>query len=102
MVTTTRKEDFLGRNLTNGTPGTTNATDQLGRNVVTGNKDYLGRALTSVPHAVSTAFTAGTVAYIGSAELVAEVGGTTAGSAPTPPAVGATVVDGGVTWRRTE
>lgn len=102
MTTTTRKEDFLGRNLSNATPGTTNATDHLGRNVVTGDKDFLGRSLTSVPHAVSTAYAKGAVVYIGSAELTAETGGTTAGSAPTPPALGATVTDGGVTWRRTE
>ena len=45
MVTTTRKEDFLGRNLTNATPGTSQATDFLGRNVVTGNKDFAGQVI---------------------------------------------------------
>jgi hypothetical protein len=103
MVTTTRKEDFLGRNLTNATPGTSNATDHLGRNVIASNKDFLGRNLTSVPHAVTTAYTTGAVVYLaGGQELVAESNGTTGGTAPTAPAVGATVVDGTVTWRRSE
>lgn len=45
LVTTTRTKDYLNRALTNATPGTSNATDHLGRNVVTGNLDFLGRAL---------------------------------------------------------
>ena len=104
MTTTTRKEDFLGRNLTNATPGTSDATDHLGRNVIASNKDFLGRNLTVVPHAVATAYSVGAVTYLaGGEELVAEVAGTShATVAPTAPAVGATVVDGTVTWRRTE
>lgn len=94
----------MGRDLTNATPGTSDATDHLGRAVVTGDKDFLGRSLTSAPHAVSTAYPQGAVVYLaGGEELTAETGGTTAGVAPTAPAsVGGTVVDGGVTWRRTE
>ena len=45
LVTTTMTHDYLGVPLVNATPGTSNATDRLGRNVVTGNKDYLGRLL---------------------------------------------------------
>jgi hypothetical protein len=44
-VTTTKTKDYLNRALTNTIPGTSNATDFLGRNVVTGDKDYLGRGL---------------------------------------------------------
>ena len=103
MTTTTYKEDFAGRNLTNATPGSSQAKDFLGRNVTAGNKDFLGRSLTSRPHAISTAFTKGTVVYLaGGAELTATTSGTSAGTAPTAPALGATVTDGGVVWRRTE
>jgi len=104
MTTTLRKEDFLGRNLSNATPGTTDAKDHLGRNVLASNKDFLGRALTVVPHAVATAYAKGAIVYLsGGQELVAETAGTShATVAPTAPAVGATVVDGTVTWRRSE
>jgi len=103
MVTTTRKEDYLGRDLTNATPGTSNATDHLGRNVGAGNTDYIGRALTSIPWAATTAFSVGTVAYVAGGELVCTVAGTSGASAPTAPgSVGGTVTDGTVTWQRTE
>lgn len=45
LVTTTMTKDYLNRNLTNPTPGTSNATDHLGRAVTAGNKDFAGRAL---------------------------------------------------------
>jgi hypothetical protein len=44
-VTTTMTKDWLGVPLVNPTPGTSNATDRLGRAVIAGNKDYLGRNL---------------------------------------------------------
>jgi hypothetical protein len=44
-VTTTMTKDWLGVPLVNPTPGTSNATDRLGRAVIAGNKDYLGRGL---------------------------------------------------------
>ena len=104
MVTTTRKEDFLGRNLTNATPGTSDATDHLGRNVVASNKDFLGRNLTSAPWAAATSYSVGTVVYLADGkELECTVAGTShATTAPTGPALGATVTDQSVTWRRTE
>lgn len=45
QVTTTMTRDFAGRQLVNPTPGTSNATDYLGRSVIASNKDYLGRNL---------------------------------------------------------
>ena len=45
QVTTTRTKDYVGRALTNAVPGTSNATDHLGRNVAAGNLDFVGRAL---------------------------------------------------------
>ena len=45
QVTTTSTKDYLGVALVNATPGTSQATDRLGRSVVSGNKDYMGRAL---------------------------------------------------------
>lgn len=103
MPTTTYKEDNLGRDLVNATPGTSQATDYLGRAVQAGNVDYLGRALTAKPWTLTTATTVGTVVYVAGGELTATVAGTTAGTAPTAPgSVGGTVVDGTVTWQRTE
>ena len=46
MATTTRTKDYMGVALINANPGTTDpAKDYMGRNVDTGNKDYMGRAL---------------------------------------------------------
>lgn len=65
MTTTTKLGDFLGRALTNDNPGTSNATDHLGRAVGASNKDFIGRALVDAPgyppadRANSTAYTAG-------------------------------------------
>lgn len=65
MTTTTKLGDFLGRSLANDNPGSSNATDFLGRGVTASNKDGLGRALTDTPNypppdrANSTAYTAG-------------------------------------------
>ena len=102
MTTTTAKEDFLGCDLVNATPGTSQATDRLGRSVTAGSKDWLGRSLTSVPWAATTAYAKGAVVYVAGGELTCETAGTSIGTAPTAPALGATVTDGTVTWRRTE
>lgn len=45
QVTTTMTKDYLGVPLVNATPGTSQATDRLGRSVIAGNKDYYGRSL---------------------------------------------------------
>jgi len=45
LVTTTMTKDYLGVALVNPTPGTSNATDRLGRAVTSGNKDFYGRNL---------------------------------------------------------
>jgi hypothetical protein len=46
MATTTNTHDYLGRALQNATPGVTNPVlDYLGREILAGNIDYIGRAL---------------------------------------------------------
>jgi hypothetical protein len=46
MATTTRTMDYMGRDLQNATPGTTDPVfDYLGREILAGNLDYMGRAL---------------------------------------------------------
>ena len=104
MPTTTYKEDYLGRDLVNATPGTSQATDSTGRAVQAGNIDFLGRALTSKPWVIATPYTVGTVVYVAGGELTCTVAGTShASTAPTAPgSVGGTVVDNTVTWTRTE
>lgn len=105
MATTTKLKDYLGRWLSNATPGTTQAKDSLGRNVVTGGKDYVGRSLTfDNPAAWAQTTDYALNAYVrlaGGAILQAKVAGkSVTGAEPTAPAVGKTVVDGTVTWQR--
>jgi len=45
QTTTTATKDYLGVPLVNATPGTSAATDRLGRSGIASNKDFLGRAL---------------------------------------------------------
>jgi len=103
MVTSLRKEDYLGRDLTNGTPGTTDpVTDFLGR-TTTATADYLGVSLTSLPWPGAVAVTLGTVYYISGGEIYVSVAGTPASGAPTiPGTVGGTVVSGTATFTRSE
>jgi hypothetical protein len=101
MVTTLNLRDSLGRPLTNATPGTSDATDQLGRDVVTGDVDFIGRDLIALPWAATTAVALGDYMEGTGGELaVCVIAGTTAASEPTWPAYGATVVDATVTWER--
>lgn len=106
MTTTTKLQDYLGRWLTNATPGTSDATDHLGRAVTASNKDFNGRALGfSNPSAwvQTTAYALNSMVRLsGGAILQATVGGTSVtGSAPAAPAaVGGTVTDNTVTWKR--
>lgn len=106
MATTTKLKDFLGRWLTNGTPGTTQATDHLGRAVAASNKDFIGRALifdNPAGWVQTTVYAVGDrVRLAGGQLLEVTVGGTSVtGSAPAAPStVGGTVTDGTVTWVR--
>jgi hypothetical protein len=105
MPTTTKLQDFLGRWLTNGTPGTTNATDHAGRAVVASNKDFLGRSLTfdnPSAWAATTAQSLGTYRRLTGGGIVkATTAGTTAGTEPAAIAsVGGTRTDGTVVWTR--
>lgn len=113
MTTTTKRQDYLGRWLPNANPGTTNATDFLGRSITAGDKDYLGRALAfSNPGAWGTGAVKAAGAYVKplagtnyDAVFVALDGGTThASTEPTwPTVVGGTVVDNvgvnSITWK---
>ena len=97
MATTNYREDFLGRDLI--TP-TSNALDHLGR-ACTSTTDSSGRPLRRILRANTTAYTAGTeIQFSGGQKFLVTVGGTSAASAPTPPAVGATVADGSATLLR--
>jgi hypothetical protein len=99
MATTTLREDYLGRDLQ--APGT-NALDHLGR-ATTATVDSTGRALRRTLRANTTAVTLGAeLQFAGGTKYTVTVAGTTAASEPTPPAVGATVADGGATLLRTK
>ena len=98
MATTTFRRDYLGRRVLN--PGTT-ATDHLGR-LTTSTADSTGRLLYGIDFPVTTAVTLGQVLDVPATRIVYTVvtAGTTAGAAPTPPGVGATVVSGTATLRQ--
>lgn len=97
MATTTFREDYLGRDLV---APTSNAVDSLGR-ATTSTADYTGRALRRVVRANTTAVTLNQeLQFTGGEKFIVTVAGTTAASAPTAPAVGATVADGTATLLR--
>lgn len=99
MATTTLREDYLGRDLQ---APTVNALDHLGR-ATTATVDSTGRALRRVIRPVSAAVTLGQeIQVTDGKKYVVTVAGTTGASDPTPPAIGATVVDGTATLLRTK
>lgn len=112
MTTTTKRKDFLGRWLTNANPGTSDATDHLGRAVTASNKDSVGRALAfdnPSAWAAATAYAAGD--YVKAATgtnydavfVALDAGTSHATTEPTWPAVEGTVVDNPgasqITWK---
>jgi hypothetical protein len=97
LATTTFREDFLGRDLVNPA---VNSLDFLGR-VTTSTVDNIGRSLRRVLRANTTAVTLNQeIQFVGGEKFIVTVAGTTAASAPTAPAVGATVADGTATLLR--
>ena len=97
MATTTFREDFLGRDLQNPT---VNALDYLGR-PVTATVDGSGRPLRRLIRPVSGAVTLDQeIQVTDGKKYIVTVAGTTGASDPTPPAVGATVVNGTATLLR--
>jgi len=103
MVTSTRKEDYMGRNLANATPGTTDPVlDYTGR-VTTATVDYLGRALTVLTWPGVLAMAVGDQFWVVGGDLIVTTAGTSAAGAPAlPGSIGGTVVSGTVTLTRTE
>ncbi len=99
MATTALREDYLGRDLAAPTVA---ALDFLGR-ATTSTVGHLGRALRRTVRANTTAYTAGTeIQFTGGTKYTVLVGGTTAGSAPSIPAIGDEVEDGTATLLRTK
>jgi len=102
MPTTLYLRDYLGRKLSNATPGTTSATDSLGRAIKAGDADSMGRALIGRRWGQSEVKALGDTTQLTTGELlICVVAGTTSatGTGPTAPGYGNTVTDGTVTWR---
>jgi hypothetical protein len=98
MATTSYREDFLGRDLVAPTVA---SLDFLGR-ATTSTVDPMGRTLRRIVRANSTAYTAGTeIQFTGGTKYVVKTSGTSAGSAPSVPAVGADVTEGTAVLTRT-
>lgn len=102
MATTLNLRDHLLRPLVNATPGTSDATDFLGRAVQVGDIDYIDRDLVGTTWAISTAVALGDYTVLSTGETLKAIeAGTTAGATePTAPGYGGTVVDGTVTWQQ--
>ena len=65
MTTTTKLGDWLGRSLRNWNPGTSDASDWLGRAVTAGDKDSMGRSLTNTPNYPPPDWATGTAYSVG-------------------------------------
>jgi hypothetical protein len=97
VATTNFRESFDGHDLQ---APTVNSLDFLGR-PTTATADYLGRPLRRILRTNTTAVTVNQeLAFAGGEKFIVTVAGTTAGSAPGVPAVGATVADGSATLLR--
>jgi hypothetical protein len=101
-VTTTKLQDFLGRWLTNATPGTSAAADFLGRKATSGDHDYLGRNLQFAAPAdwvLDHAYTKGQYCSLAdNAVLLCTTAGTSAGTIPADPGLANSVTDGTAVW----
>jgi hypothetical protein len=98
MATTSYREDYLGRDLAAPTVA---SLDFLGR-ATTSTLDPMGRTLRRIVRANSTAVTlAQEIQFTGGSKYVVKTAGTTAGSPPSVPAVGADVTDGTAVLTRT-
>ncbi|HEY7824818.1 MAG TPA: hypothetical protein VIG24_18405 [Acidimicrobiia bacterium] len=103
MVTTLNLRDHLGRLLTNATPGTSDATDHLGRDIVANDLDYVGRDLIATARANSTAYAVGDYVEFASGNLYKVTGaGTSAAAEPAETGVGYgdSLTDGTATLER--
>ena len=99
MATTSYREDFLGRDLAAPTVA---SLDHLGR-ATTSTLDSTGRTLRRIVRANSTAYAQGVeIQFTGGTKYVVKTAGTTAGSAPSVPALGADVTDGTAVLTRTK
>jgi hypothetical protein len=97
VATTNFREDFQGRNLV---APTSNSLDYLGR-ATTSTTDFIGRPLRRILRANTTAVALNQeLQFTGGEKFIVTVAGTTAASAPSVPAVGATVADGTATLLR--
>lgn len=97
MATTNFRENYLGCDLV---APTSNSLDNFGR-ATTSTADYMGRPLRRILRANSTAVSLNQeIQFSGGEKFVVTVPGTTAASAPSVPAVGATVADGTATLLR--
>jgi hypothetical protein len=98
MATTTLRDDYLGRDIAAPTVA---ALDFLGR-PTTSTVDYLGRGLSRAVRANTTAYSLNAIIeFTTGQEFTVTTAGTTAGSQPAAPAVGATVTDGTAVLTRT-
>lgn len=102
-TTSTKLQDFLGRWLTNSNPGTSQASDFLGRKVIAGDKDFIGRALGYANPSTwitAHAYTVGqTVRTASGAILQCSVAGTSGATEPTAPAAKGGVASDGSTLK---